>query len=47
MTLEQFAEKLRPLLKNPNAITSDNVVIYVYTNDREIISLPPNIGRSF
>jgi hypothetical protein len=39
MTLEQFVEKLKPMLKNPNAITSGDSVIYAYTSDREFIAL--------
>jgi hypothetical protein len=38
MTTEQFVETLRPMLKNPNAIASDDSVIYIYTNDREVIA---------
>lgn len=39
MTIEQFVEKLRPMLKNPNAITSDDSVVYIFTDEREVIAL--------
>jgi hypothetical protein len=38
MTLDKFVQTLRPMLKNPNALTTDGRVLYLYTNDREIIA---------
>jgi hypothetical protein len=38
VTLEQFVEKLAPLLINPNGIASDGGVIYLYTKDHEMIA---------
>jgi hypothetical protein len=38
MTVDLLIEKLRAMLKNPNAIALDDDVIYLYTSDGEIIS---------
>lgn len=34
----KFAEKLRATLKNPNGMAVDNDIIYLYTDDGELIS---------
>lgn len=39
MTLKKFVEKLRSMLKNPNALLLDNGVIYFYTNEQQFIAL--------
>jgi hypothetical protein len=39
MTLEQFAQKLQPMLKNPNAVTTDGVSLWLFTNDQEWLEL--------
>lgn len=38
MMLKQFVEKLRPMLKNPNAILLIDDVIYIYTLECELIA---------
>jgi hypothetical protein len=38
MMLKQFVEKLRPMLKNPNALLVNDDVIYIYTIERELIA---------
>jgi hypothetical protein len=38
MELEKFVETLRPMLKNPNALAMDSGVIYVYTNEQELVA---------
>ena len=42
MTLEQFVEKLRPMLKNPHALTCDSGAVYLYTNEQDIIVFDAN-----
>ena len=42
MTLEQLAEKLKPMLRNPNAVTVGNGVLFVYTMERELLPFNPS-----
>jgi hypothetical protein len=39
MTLEQFAEKLRASLGNPNGLAVEGNTIYIFTSDRELIAV--------
>lgn len=39
MTLEQFAEKLKALLINPNGLVVEGNAIYIFTDDRELIAV--------
>lgn len=43
MTLEQFTEQLRSVMKNPNAIALRDNTIYVFTNDCELIAFTVSI----
>jgi hypothetical protein len=37
--MEHLVELLKPMLKNPNAITFDNGVIHLFTADSELVSV--------
>lgn len=39
MILKQFVEKLQLMLTNPNAIALESNIVYIFTNDCELLAV--------